>query len=174
MLSIIPINVPYILEVTPIDCDGNNATGLTITYEVRRSTDDVLIFSGSLTEETSGAYTASLTFTEENQYRVFYSTPSDYENGCEKILTEEADFTSIKDILDNILDKLCRVLGLSQSNYRLTDHVYSPDGCLLSANIHIYPTATDLENDTNKIQEYAMTAVYDTNGLLIDYKVVEV
>ena len=40
-----------------------------------------------------------------------------------------------------------------------------------SGNIKIYPTATDLENDTNPIATYAITATYDGSYLMQTYQV---
>lgn len=104
------------------------------------------------------------------QYRATYFTPSGYENGLEKILVSERDFND----LSEILQKICEILGLSQSNFRMTNQTYSAEGCLLTALITTYPTATDTENQTNPIAQYNVTATYDPTGKLIDYKVVKV
>lgn len=173
MTTIIPINKIYYMEVGVLDNSGDFVTGLTITYEIRKSSDNTLFDNGTLVEQSGGAYVSSVTFTEEEQYRILYFTPTGTENGAEDILTEEADLTDINQILEEVLDKVCKILGLSQSNYKLSDQVYNSDNCLTSATITIYPTATDLANDTNAIASYSVTAVYDSNGRLIDYRVVE-
>ena len=173
-MIIIPINKPYILEVTPIDCDGNFKSGLSITYQIRKSSDNTLFSSGLLSEISGGTYIKSVTFTEENQYRVLYTSPSGWENGMDQILTEDADMSDIKVLIDQILVKVCKILGLSQSNYRLTEQIYDFNGCLLSAKISIYNTSDDTCNETSPIANYQMTAIYNNDNLLIDYKVVEI
>lgn len=65
-----------------------------------------------------------------------------------------------------------RILGLTQENFRIVNHVYdSTSNTLQSATIKIYETSTDCENDTNNFASYDMTAVYDDSNRLIDYKV---
>jgi len=67
-----------------------------------------------------------------------------------------------------------RILGLVQQNYRVIDQIYDANNCLLSGTIKIYPTATDCDNDTNEIAEYAMSATYSATGQMLSYKVIEV
>ncbi len=173
-MTIIPINKAYILEATPIDCNGDFTSSLVITYEVRKSSDNILVFNGTLSEVSGGIYIDSVTFTEENQYRVLYFSPTGWENGLEQILTEDADMSDIKALLDQIVDKVSKILGLSQSNYRLTNQVYNVNNCMTSATISIYSNASDTENQVTPIAQYSIVAVYDSNNLVTDYKVTEI
>lgn len=66
-------------------------------------------------------------------------------------------------------DGFNRILGMMQENYRLFDIVYF-SGQLQSATIRIYPTAADVDANTNHIAEYLVSATY-INGDLSDYKV---
>ena len=173
-LSIIPKNRTYVLEIVVINCDGDFVSGLNITYEVRKSSDNTLITSGTLSEMSgSETYIDTVTFSTADQYRIVYTSPTGYENGFEQIMVEDIWFDDLDTLLDTIFDKVCRILGLSQQNYRFTDQVYNSDGCMTSATITIYPSAVDTENDTNAIATYSVTAVY-TLGRLTDYKVVEI
>lgn len=66
------------------------------------------------------------------------------------------------------------ILGLSQQNYRLGDHVYDSSGRLTFVTIRLYNTKNDCDFAVNEFAVYNMSAVYDTNGFLIDYKVVKI
>lgn len=64
-----------------------------------------------------------------------------------------------------------RILGLTQENFLIKDHVYDNQNQLESATIKIFNNSTDCNNDVNSLAEYSMTALYDSNGRLINYKV---
>ena len=73
----------------------------------------------------------------------------------------------INDIFTNVIS----ILGLSQHNYRLRNHIYDSDNRLLSCNIKLYNNKNDCDSDTNSFEIYQMSATYDANGQLTDYKV---
>ena len=73
----------------------------------------------------------------------------------------------------NVEATAVRILGLSQENFRFFNHVYDGDGNLTSANIRIYPTSTDVENNTNHTDAYRVLASY-TDGKLTDYQVLKI
>lgn len=166
-------NVIQPLIVAVIDNNGNYITGLTVTFEVRKSSDNSLYASGTLTS-VGNIYINNVTMTTLDKYYVLYITPSGYENGEEELVVDTATLTDLNTQLNNLAISIAKILGLSQSNYRLTDQVYNPDGCLVMAKISIYPTQVDTENQTNPIAEYEIEAVYNLAGQLIDYKVVEI
>ena len=153
---------PYILQVQLLEDSKVFVTGQIITYSVVRSSDNFIVASGTMTE-LSNVYVATVTLADLGQHRVFYTTPAGYENGAECLI-----------VTIDINAYLKRILGLSQENYRLTDQVYNVDGCLLSATITTYPTAPDTYAETNPIAVYEITAVYDVDAHLIDYKVVKI
>lgn len=160
----------YYLENSVTDQNGDFVSGLIVTYEVRKSIDNSLIASGTMTEE-GDVYKVSISFSVEGQYRALYTTPSGYENGAEVIVVVDAtDLTSLN-------DKLVRILGLSQENYRIFDPIYitkKGQPCMTSATIKIYPSATDVDNDTNAIAEYEIEATYDVNAKMTGYRVKKV
>jgi len=82
--------------------------------------------------------------------------------------------TGITDTINSINIDLKLVLGLVQNNYRLSNHVYDSSDRLLSVIIKLYNTKSDCDNSIDEFATYQMNASYDTNGLLIDYKVVKI
>lgn len=54
------------------------------------------------------------------------------------------------------------------------DQTYNAGGDLVTASIRTYPTAEDVDADTNTIKEYSVTSVYGGDGKLQSYKVKEV
>ena len=72
---------------------------------------------------------------------------------------------------------LDRVLGLVQENFAIRSQSYveiQGRYHLSGATIKIYPTPADVNNDTNEIAEYTLTAQYDGQGRCTEYKVVKV
>ena len=65
------------------------------------------------------------------------------------------------------------ILGLVQHNFRMTNQVYDANGNMTSAQVDIYPSSADADAETNSINTYYITAVYDGNNRLIDYKMIE-
>jgi len=163
----------YPLIVAVVDTQGKYVTGLIVNYEVRRSSDNNLEDSGSMTS-IGDIYLANITLADLDKYYVLYITPTGYENGEEELFVESATLTDIDSQLEILLDKICRILGLSQSNYRLTNQMYNEAGCLTSAIISIYNNAADTAAENNPIAQYQVTAIYNVDLKLIDYQVVEI
>ena len=72
-----------------------------------------------------------------------------------------------------LLDYLKKILGLSQSNYTLTNPHYDRRGQLETALVTTYENSTDLENKVNQLAQYRINAVHDKRGILLSYKMVE-
>lgn len=161
---------PLIIGVT--DENGDFVTGSTISYEIRKSSDNSLITSGSLTS-TGNIYTDSISINDNGDYYALYTSPSGYENGKELIRVDSASLTDLDNDLTTIIDKLCKVLGLSQSNYILENPTYDSTGCLLTGRIKIYNNATDADNEVNELAQYDIEATW-VDGLLNKYKVTEI
>lgn len=64
------------------------------------------------------------------------------------------------------------IKGLMQRNFHFTNQQYD-NGKLTSGQIKIYPTGTDLINNTNELMTLLVAAEYDTNGNLIDYGIIQ-
>ena len=98
------INQTHYVEAAATDANGDFASGLTITYEVRKSSDNTLISSGTMSEiGTTGVYKASVTFTAIGQYHVLYTFPIGYRNQVETInvidpIAKQSDLETIKQI----------------------------------------------------------------------------
>jgi len=111
---------------------------------------------------------------QENLYSDNYDNPYIITNSS--ILSKNSDIPGITDIsntLTGITTSLGLILGLSQNNYRLSGQVYDSGQRLTSVVIKLYNTADDCNNAVNEFAKYQMNASYDSNGLLIDYKVVK-
>jgi len=130
--------------------------------EITFKKSDILIVSG-ITTEINNIYTFSYTFDTNGMYRLKWITPSEYENGFEQIK-----------VVDNYIESIKLILGLSQENFRIKDHVYTATDLLESATIRTYNTATDCDNDISPLAEYSMEATYDGGNRLISYKVIKV
>lgn len=87
---------------------------------------------------------------------------SEYINSALEITTE----------LDLIQTDLTLIKGLVKHNFKMTDLVYNAGNKMTSAKMKIYPTPLDLQNSTNEIAVYVITAAYNGSGQLVDYKVV--
>ena len=82
---------------------------------------------------------------------------------------------SLGGIKPELEDAIYRILGLNQENFRTINHQYDRNNNLISCNIKIYPTPTDVENDTNAIATYLMTANFNIrNNQMTNYKVKKV
>ena len=173
MMTPIKQNNAYPLITVLLDKQGDFQTGETITYEVRKSSDNSLVTSGTLTS-TGNIYTDSIVLSDLGEYHILYFTPTKFENGVEKVIVYKSDFNDIQDSLDALAVNLIKVLGLVQSNYRLSDFVYDSNNCLTSGKISIYNTADDTDEDLNPIVEYLINAEYDSLQRLTDYKVTEI
>ncbi len=172
MPTYIKQSISHFLVVVLLDNKGDFKLGETITYEVRKSSDNSLTTSGTLTN-TGDIYIDTISISVLGEYYVLYFTPSKIENGLETLIVQANTVDDIQDSLDALGIKLCQVLGLVQSNYRLNNLVYNTDGCLTSGKISIYPTAGDVDAETNAISTYTITGVYNTETQVIDYKVKE-
>jgi len=124
----------------------------------------------------------------DNLYSDDYSIP--YLNINSTILSKNSDIPGIDnvsnsltgitetltemslDLVDLSLD-VKHILGLSQQNYRLSNHVYDDENRLTSVTIKLFTNKADCDNNVNNFANYTMNATYDINGLLIDYKVVK-
>ena len=80
-------NIPTNFEVAIQDNYGKFVSGLTITYEVRKCSDDSVVTSGTATE-TNNVYHFTYTFTTAEQYRLEWTTPATYEDGFDTIEVE--------------------------------------------------------------------------------------
>lgn len=99
-----------------------------------------------------------------------------YKDINDNIDVNESKIDSVLTNIASLDDKIIRVLGLVQSNYRVDNPTYSLIGNayrLMSGTITIYPTAADADAGTNAIESYDMIATYDANGNMLTYKVTE-
>lgn len=85
--------------------------------------------------------------------------------------TNEDSLSALSDQLDNMQDVLHRILGLSDENIHIDQYNYDNNGDLTDAVVTLYPSAADLDNQTNAIATYELNAQYNNQGDLIDYRI---
>lgn len=76
--------------------------------------------------------------------------------------------------LTDLLTPITRLLGLSQENFRMDNHVYNLRGELVSANISIFSSNVDTISNTSPIARYAIAASYDGLGRLQLYTMTQI
>lgn len=89
------------------------------------------------------------------------------------LININSDIVDINNTLTGMTIDLKLILGLTQHNYRLSDHIYDSGQRLISVKIKLYNTKDDCDDEVNSFATYQMNATYDAQGLLIDYKVVK-
>lgn len=94
------------------------------------------------------------------------------ENISNNIVNVNDTLSGITNDINDLSYDIKLILGLSQQNYRLSDHIYDGQK-LTSVKINLYNNADDCDNEINSFATYQMNASYDTLGLLIDYKVIK-
>lgn len=155
-------NTEHYLELSVIDNKGDFVSGLSIIYKIYKSSDNSLIDSGTMAEiGDSGIYKVLIIFTEIGQYRVEYVTPALYENKIETIMVED------------INEKILRMLGLVQENYRILSPIYDKWNNLTKATIRIYNNASDCNDNVNWITEYELNAIFNIKKQMTSYKVIK-
>jgi len=87
------------------------------------------------------------------------------------VLDEDDTNLAIRTSLDAVGADVTRILGLSQDNVRITGQTYDLNNNLTGSVITIYPTAADVVNQTNAVGAYSLTAAYDSQNRLIDYRI---
>jgi len=72
---------------------------------------------------------------------------------------------------NEIEEKIKRILGLTQENFRIDEQIYDSANRLLNARIRIFENADDMNDFDKAIAVYKVSARYDANGRCIEYKV---
>lgn len=161
-------NVPTKFDMSILGSDGKKIPGLTITFAVYAS-DDIAEFYGVMDEPIPGIYSVEVTLSELGFYRLCYTTPEGYEDGMQPFTVVDAPAKESTLALEN--DKLARILGLVQENFRVTNPVYDTNGNLISSTTNIYASASDCNANINPIATYSVVGVYDSTNKLLSYKV---
>lgn len=77
-------NEIHFIEVLVTDINGR-VDGLVVTYSIVRSSDEVIVSSGTLTNIGNGIYKTGISIPVPGQYRVEYSTPKGYDDQADEI-----------------------------------------------------------------------------------------
>ena len=80
--------IPHKLELAILDDSGAFVNGLSISYDVRKCSDNTSVAAGTMSEVVP-AYTTTITLNELGDYRVVYVTPTNYENGMENLTVDD-------------------------------------------------------------------------------------
>lgn len=153
-----------------INEDGNPVTGLLDGNFTRKLYDpDKSEVSGTISvtisEIGNGLYNVSFTPNKLGNWVlvVYHSTYFPWGKGD--------NYECVEFVTNNVMELLKRILGLSQENYRIFNPVYDSNKSMTSAIIKIYPTAGDVDVDTNVIAQYQINATYDSQNRMTGYKV---
>lgn len=156
------LNIPIVNDVRyNITYDNGTKTGL-----LDLPLEAVVLLNIKYDNNTkTGTYTGSGGATKEEIY--------DYFTTDDRQLTFRNDMTDITAKINAIDVIVRRIIGLSQENYKLFGTTYT-NGLLTSGAIKIYPTASDLNSDTNALAQYSIAATYNADNTLATYKVIKV
>jgi hypothetical protein len=165
-------SVPTKLEVSLLGTDGKKVSGLSIDYIIYDVSDFSIVDSGPMGEAIPGIYSVSVDIDTIGQYWMLYVTPVGYEDGQESFNVIDVPAKEATLIAEN--DKIARILGMVQENFRAFDHVYDSEGNQTSSTVKIYASAADCNSDTSPIATYQVTATYLPGRKLASYKVIKV
>lgn len=107
-----------------------------------------------------------------NLYSDNYLNPFTITNSSVYVQNSDVpDISSISNSLTGITSSVTSILGLVQHNFRFSGQTYNSDGNLTSGIISIYNSAAACQLGTSPISTYNVSAEYDSDSRLIDYKV---
>jgi len=127
-----------------------------------------VITAQAMTEIAGGFYTydfVGYNFTEDYVFSAFESTLP---------IGEQYVYMSNDSDSQNTQGVMKQILGMVQSNFKMTNQSYDPNGNLENAIIHTYEDAANTNADTNRLHTYSIAASYNAEGQLTDYKVTDV
>lgn len=150
---------------------GVPATGLAPIIDVWNSGGTKVVDSQLMTEVAGGFYIYDFaSYDETVDYFIRADGGSGLTDSDRYVVSsnEVGQVTAQLSLQDNTLQL---ILGLVQSNFRMTGHIYDVNGNLTAATITIYPTAADVDAETNALASYTVSATYDVGGKVTDYQV---
>jgi hypothetical protein len=168
---------------------GVPATGLTPRINIWRDSGVLLINSALMTEIAGGFYKYDFTtyddslnyvfradggtiLLNEDRYAFGSNEAGQVTSGISLIPDRVWDESTAGHNLTNSFAELVkRISGLCQDNYAVLNPTHDKFNNLTSGIIRIYPTAADVDNDTNAIASFQINAAYNSKGQLTSYKV---
>ena len=154
-----------------LDEDNNPITGLILGDFIVKlyNPSKTLISSGiSLDELGSGLYRIKFTPDTLGQWELIINHSVYFPYGKAQNYRCVENLGGISPELEEVIRQ---TLGLSQSNYRILNPQYDRKNNLVGGIIKIYPTAADVDADTNEIATYNIIATYDDSANMTSYKV---
>lgn len=82
-------DVVFYIEVL-LTRKGDPMPGLAVLYEIRRSSDEVVMESGNLVDVGTGVYKKAVVLHDAGQFRVQYDAPDGYDDSIESIMVSQA------------------------------------------------------------------------------------
>lgn len=95
-----------------------------------------------------------------------------FDEGTDSLEVLAAVLESLNTEMDEVKSMVARTLGLSQENVRITDQNYDLNNNLVGSTITLYENAADVEAEVNPIATYILTASYNSDNRLVDYRIV--
>lgn len=95
----------------------------------------------------------------------------DYTNIQVTLVQSDKDYI-VNTITDNLTSRLDIIQGLVQHNFQLSSQLYDSNGNLVSGKIKLYHNQVDCAAGLNSFAEYTISALYNSSGKMIDYKVI--
>jgi len=151
-----------------LDEDDNPVTGLVLgdfTVKLYNPSKTEITSGISLDEIENGLYRIKFTPDTLGQWElaVYHTTYFPFGKGQNYKCVE-----NLGGISPETEELIKRVLGLSQENYRIFNPKYDRKNNLIYSIIKIYPTAADVDADTNAIAVYQMDASFNMKSNLMD------
>lgn len=150
---------------------GAPAVGLTPTIDVWNSGGTLVVNGSSMTEVAGGFYYFNFSSYDESQDYFIRADAGPSLALTDRYVATTNEVGQVTNQLTVQDTNLSYILGLVQSNFRMTNQSYDGNGNMTSATITIYPTAADVDAQTNAIASYAVSATYGGTGQLTNYQV---
>lgn len=152
---------------------GTPATGLSPTVDVWTSGGSQVVTGAPMTEVAGGFYHYDFTAYDETEDYFIRADGGVSLSDTDRYIAGTNEVGQVTSQLTLQDTNLSYILGLVQSNFRITGQTYDGNGNLTAATITIYPTAADVGLETNALASYSVSATYGGSGQLTNYQVVK-
>lgn len=86
--------------------------------------------------------------------------------------TNTHSLEAIRTSVDEVREMSARILGLSQENIRITNQEYDENNNLVGSTLSVYENPQDVVSQTSPLATYELTASYNSDNRLVDYRIV--
>lgn len=88
-----------------------------------------------------------------------------------KLMTKKIEAEFFENDNSILNSSLKNILGLNESIFRLSNHVYDLENRLTSVSIKVYNNENDRDDDINEFASYNMDSSYNSDGILTNYRI---